>query len=72
MTAHTCPGPGCTAQVAPDRLACARHWYQVPAPLRRAVWAAWKDGAGAGTRAHAAACVAAIDTMRPLQATAEG
>jgi hypothetical protein len=63
---HTCPGPGCTADVPPEMLACSRHWYQVPRQLRAAVWRAWADGAGAGTAAHTAAITAAIERMRPL------
>jgi hypothetical protein len=37
---HECPAPACTEQVDPDVLMCPRHWYQVPKPLRRAVWVA--------------------------------
>jgi len=57
---HDCPAPECTAQVGPDMLMCPRHWYQVPKPVRRAVWIAWNRGAGAGTPAHQAAMAAAI------------
>jgi len=41
-------------------LMCPRHWYLVPKPLRRAVWIAWRRGAGAGSPAHRAAMTAAI------------
>jgi hypothetical protein len=47
-------------------LACSRHWYQVPKPIRAAVYRAWRGGQGAGTEAHANAMRAAIRTMRPL------
>jgi len=57
---HECPGPGCTEQVAPDRLMCSSCCPQVPKPVRRAVWIAWNRGAGAGSPAHAAAMRAAI------------
>ncbi len=57
---HECPAPVCTEQVDPDMLMCPRHWYQVPGPLRRAVWIAWRRGAGAGSPAHRAAMRAAI------------
>ena len=57
---HRCPIGDCTAQVPRERLMCPRHWYQVPKPLRRAVWIAWNHGAGAGTPAHRAAMRAAI------------
>jgi hypothetical protein len=57
---HECPAGLCTEQVDPDMLMCPRHWYQVPKPLRRAVWTAWHRGAGAGSPAHRAAMRAAI------------
>jgi hypothetical protein len=41
-------------------LMCPRHWYLVPKPLRKAVWIAWRRGAGAGSPAHRAAMRAAI------------
>ena len=63
---HRCPGPDCDKQVPPDMLACPRHWYQVPRPLRSAVYRAWDDGAGAGSPEHTAAIGAAIGKMRPL------
>jgi hypothetical protein len=63
---HNCPGPGCDAQVPYDMLACSRHWYQVPRPLRIAVYRAWADGAGAGSAEHVAAMDAAVARMRPL------
>jgi len=47
---HQCPGPGCEAEVDSSMLMCPRCWYQVPKPVRAAVWCAWKCGAGAGTR----------------------
>jgi hypothetical protein len=60
---HECPGPGCAEQVAPDRLMCPACWYQVPKPVRRAVWIAWHRGAGVGTPAHRAAMAAAIGAV---------
>lgn len=63
---HRCPGPDCRQQVSPEMLACSRHWYQVPRPIRRAVYAAWANGAGAGSDAHYAAMERAIASMRPL------
>jgi hypothetical protein len=55
---HECPAPVCTEQIDPDMLMCPRHWYLVPKPLRRAVWIAWRRGAG--SPAHRAAMRAAI------------
>lgn len=60
---HDCPRQGCGRRVPSHMLACARHWYQVPKPLRLAVWAAWNNGAGAGTMAHRGAIDAAISAM---------
>ena len=57
---HECPVPVCTEQVDPDMLMCPGHWWQVPGPIRRAVWIAWRRGAGAGTPAHRAAIRLAI------------
>jgi hypothetical protein len=60
---HLCPA-GCGQPVSPDRLMCRRDWYQVPKPLRDAVWATWRSGHGAGTPEHTAAVLAAIDAAR--------
>lgn len=61
---HRCPGPGCTVQVDPGRLACPHHWYQVSRDTRTRVWRAWDNGWGAGTAEHADAIMAAIAEMR--------
>ena len=57
---HECPASLCTEQIDSDMLMCPRHWHLVPAAVRRAVWIAWKRGAGAGTPAHRAAIRLAI------------
>ena len=57
---HQCPGPGCDAEVDSSMLMCPRCWRLVPAAVRRAVWIAWRRGAGAGTPAHRAAIRLAI------------
>jgi len=57
---HQCPGPGCPAEVDSSMLMCQACWYQVPKPIRAAVWRTWRRGAGAGTPAHRAAMTAAI------------
>jgi len=62
---HTCPGPQCTVTVPYSQLACRRHWYQVPAAIRRAVYASWDYGRGAGSAGHAAALAAAVERMQP-------
>ena len=63
---HRCPGPNCEARVALNKLACIRHWSQVPASLQRAVFASWDNGRGAGSDRHHAAIAAAVAVMVPL------
>ena len=62
-TTHECPGPGCTARVPRDMLACRTHWFQVDKPTRDRVWAAYRSSDIAD---HVAAMDAAITQMRPL------
>jgi hypothetical protein len=59
---HQCPG-GCGRPVSNARLTCPACWRLIPAPLRAAVWAAWRNGDGAGTPAHQAAITAAISSL---------
>lgn len=66
---HPCPIPPCDVQVPYGRLMCKPHWYQVPKPLRDAVWATWRNGAGAGTPAHTAAIAAAVAAVENRQVT---
>lgn len=60
---HTCPGPGCQADVSAAMLMCARHWYKVPRAFRSALWRAWDGGAGAGSAEHQAAMAACIRSL---------
>ena len=71
---HACPGPGCTATVPTEMLACRRHWFQVSKPVRDAVWRAWRalqsdpgvDGDPiAAEEEHGRAMAAAIAEMKP-------
>ncbi len=39
---HGCPAPRCKAKVPRHRLACRKHWFQLPADLRDAIWQAWR------------------------------
>jgi len=41
---HLCHALGCSERVMPSRLMCPRHWYMVPAPLRREVWRTYRPG----------------------------
>ena len=41
---HHCHAMRCETPVPPKMLMCRRHWFMVPASLRRAVWAAYRPG----------------------------
>lgn len=41
-----CPVPDCGVAIPREHLMCRKHWYQVPKPLRNAVWKAYKGGMG--------------------------
>lgn len=64
---HQCPGPDCQASVSYAMLACSRHWYQVPRPIRTLVYRTWNHGLGAGSPEHTRAMELAIADMRPLR-----
>jgi hypothetical protein len=59
MSTHTCPAPGCSREVSDDLLACRQHWYELPKPLRDALWRAFNDH-GRGSPAHTAAVDACL------------
>ena len=61
---HRCPIGDCTVQVSRELLMCPRHWQLVPAKLKRALRRVWRNGQGAGTRAHRAAVHACIHAAR--------
>jgi len=60
---HECPRDGCTRRVPPGMLMCRADWLRVPVPFRKALYAAWDSGRGAGTPAHRAAMLAAIQAV---------
>lgn len=41
---HECHWPGCDRQVPPTMWGCAPHWYELPAPLRAAIWNEYRPG----------------------------
>ena len=58
---HECPAAGPALSRSTRTCSCARGTgTQVPKPRPKAVWIAWRHGAGAGTPAHRAAMRAAI------------
>lgn len=71
---HDCPAAGCTRQVPNHMLMCGRHWGQVPAAQRRAVYRAWDTRcqdphSAAAIAAHLQACenaTAAVDGRDPI------
>jgi hypothetical protein len=69
---HKCLADSCEALVSSRMAFCRPDWRRVPYPLRAAVWAAWRDGAGQGSRAHLEALLQARRALRdrapaPLQ-----
>jgi hypothetical protein len=41
---HHCHARGCATATKPEMLMCARHWYMVPLPIRKMVWAEYRNG----------------------------
>ena len=41
---HPCPKLGCGRRVPFSRLACQRHWYELPLALRNEIGKAWRRG----------------------------
>ena len=41
---HRCSAEGCDVLVPLKMLMCGYHWYQVPKPLRNAVWDTFRPG----------------------------
>jgi hypothetical protein len=60
---HQCPRNGCTETVGDSHLMCGPDWRRVPARLQRAVYAAYRRGAGLGSEELAAAQDAAIRSV---------
>ena len=69
---HRCPAWHCPRDVPDELLMCRLHWRLVPAPLQRAVNAAYARGAGLGTTALLAAQTAAVRAVnRQIDQTRE-
>lgn len=64
---HSCPAKGCSAEVPRSMLACRPHWFALPAPLRAAINASWRDRKKNGLSAWSANVMEA----RRLWASAE-
>jgi hypothetical protein len=69
---HICPILPCTRTVPRHWLMCGQHWRMVPPGLKAAVWAAYADGRGVGSRELAAAQSSAITAVREQLAATGG
>lgn len=41
---HHCHWPGCDKPVPPSMWGCKKHWFTLPAYLRKRVWATYRPG----------------------------
>lgn len=41
---HHCHATNCTKSVPPEMFMCKRHWFMLPAALRRRIWATYCPG----------------------------
>jgi hypothetical protein len=41
---HLCSAVGCNERILSTRLMCPRHWFMVPASMRKAIWQAYVPG----------------------------
>lgn len=60
---HECPRNGCTRTVSDAYLMCSGDWRLVPVALQRAVYGAYRRGAGLGSDEPLAAQDAAIKAV---------
>lgn len=44
MSDHTCHAWSCNKAVPPKMFMCKSHWFQLPKPLREAIWANYVPG----------------------------
>jgi hypothetical protein len=42
--AHHCHATGCNTNVPRHLFMCPHHWYQLPKPMRDAIWKHYRDG----------------------------
>lgn len=49
LGSHRCPARGCEFYVPDAQLACKRHWFQLPKPLRDKIWREYEPGQSAAT-----------------------
>lgn len=68
---HECPITGCRINLPASKLMCLADWRKVPAPLQRAVYAAYDHGNGVGSLALLNAQQAAIHAVEAKLAARE-
>ena len=39
---HACHWPGCKRPVPPAMWGCGSHWFKLPQPIRKRIWAAYR------------------------------
>lgn len=39
---HECPANGCAIRIRRSLLSCRRHWFDLPEPIRREIWRAYR------------------------------
>lgn len=72
MSAHTCHARQCEREVPPKHLMCKRHWFMVPADIRRRVWLTYQEGQERGEVAPSEAWHEAADAAIEAVARKEG
>lgn len=67
MPEHHCHASGCQIRVPPQMFMCKKHWYMVPAPLRKRIWDVYRPGQEndkAPSRAYMKVASEAIQAVR--------
>jgi len=71
MSEHFCHAKACKVIVPPKRLMCKKHWFMVPADLRRTVWREYRPGQEVDKEPTAEYLEAAQNAVVAVQATEE-
>lgn len=53
-----CRVDGCSVSHADDQLACRKHWFQLPKPVRDEIWRLYRESPGSDE--HRDACFRAL------------
>jgi len=71
MSEHFCHAKACEVVIPPKMLMCKRHWFMVPADLRKAVWREYRPGQEVGKEPTAEYLGAARNAIEAVQAREE-